>query len=403
MSVAGFKLTLWIPVEQVGIVIGRSGATINKIQGGTSSRLNVVPDADASAWAPVYIRGAPDGVFAAAQQVVELVDDIDDCVAEFHLGGRGRTLLRDENSSPSNLAPETKKVSAEHNVRILIPQATGNARSDNKPSKDDAAPCSLEGPLEGVKKALNALVAIAARKIEKPVLPSVPQVEKCVSVPATRLRTVARRGQQQPVYRVVARYSGTQVAKRPRDQPMPDDCYVAREPESALAQAALTVESVVEACTEEPTRMRVLPDAIDDDFEDPGCSEDESESETESEDDSEAAATPTEERVGFMVRGGERNVDAACQALVQIVEGGSVKDVVAKLKLEFPTASSRRGGRGGNVGKESAPGAGRRSRNRRGGKAHRKDKDKGGGGEKKEEGAKRRGRRGRRAGGGENA
>ena len=40
MSVAGFKLTLWIPVEQVGIVIGRSGQTINKIQGGTSSRLS---------------------------------------------------------------------------------------------------------------------------------------------------------------------------------------------------------------------------------------------------------------------------------------------------------------------------------------------------------------------------
>ena len=77
MSVAGFKLTLWIPVEQVGIVIGRSGQTINKIQGGTSSRLNVVPDQDASAWAPVYIRGAPDGVFAAAQQVVELVDEVD--------------------------------------------------------------------------------------------------------------------------------------------------------------------------------------------------------------------------------------------------------------------------------------------------------------------------------------
>ena len=76
MSVAGFKLTLWIPVEQVGIVIGRSGQTINKIQGGTSSRLNVVPDQDASAWAPVYIRGAPDGVFAAAQQVVELVDEV---------------------------------------------------------------------------------------------------------------------------------------------------------------------------------------------------------------------------------------------------------------------------------------------------------------------------------------
>ena len=95
----------------------------------------------------MYIRGAPDGVFAAAQQVVELVDEIDDCVAEFHLGGRGRTLLRDENSGPSNLTLETKKVSADHKVRILIPQATGNAKSDNKPSKDDAAPCSLRRSL----------------------------------------------------------------------------------------------------------------------------------------------------------------------------------------------------------------------------------------------------------------
>ena len=417
MSVAGFKLTLWIPVEQVGIVIGRSGQTINKIQGGTSSRLNVVPDQDASAWAPVYIRGAPDGVFAAAQQVVELVDEIDDCVAEFHLGGRGRTLLRDENSGPSNLTLETKKVSADHKVRILIPQATGNAKSDNKPSKDDAAPCSLEGPLEGVKKALKALVDIASRKPEKKTQePQVPQIEKCVSVPATRLRTVARRGQQQPVYRVVARYSGTQVAKRPRDQPIPDDAIIAREPEDALSQAALTVESVVEACTEEPTKItssvisHVLPDEnIDnDDFEDPGCSEDESssESETDEDEDEEIGEVPTEpskDRIGFMVRGGEKNVDAACQALVQIVEGSSVKDVVAQLKLEFPTAASRRGGRGG---KENPPGTGRRSRNRRGGKAHRKDKDKapsGGEKEKKEGsegGSKRRGQRGRRAGGG---
>ena len=415
MSVAGFKLTLWIPVEQVGIVIGRSGQTINKIQGGTSSRLNVVPDQDASAWAPVYIRGAPDGVFAAAAQVVELVDEIDDCVAEFHLGGRGRTLLRDENSGPSNLTLETKKVSADHKVRILIPQATGNAKSDNKPSKDDAAPCSLEGPLDGVKKALKALVEIASRKVEKkPQEPQVPQVEKCVSVPATRLRTVARRGQQQPVYRVVARYSGTQVAKRPRDQPIPDDAIVAREPEDALSQAALTVESVVEACTEEPTKIttsvisHVLPDEnIDnDDFEDPGCSEDESSTETDAsdEDDDEEVveAEPSKDRIGFMVRGGEKNVDAACQALVSIVEGSSVKDVVAQLKVAFPTAASRRGGRGG--GKENPPGTGRRSRNRRGGKAHKKDKAPSGGEKEKKEGSeggsKRRGRRGRRAGGG---
>ena len=99
MSVAGFKLTLWIPVEQVGIVIGRSGQTINKIQGGTSSSLNVVPDQDASR-APVYIRGAPDGVFARGPTSSSSSTKSRYCVAEFHLGGRGRTLLRDENSVP---------------------------------------------------------------------------------------------------------------------------------------------------------------------------------------------------------------------------------------------------------------------------------------------------------------
>ena len=358
---------LWIPVEQVGIVIGRSGQTINKIQGGTSSRLNVVPDQDASAWAPVYIRGAPDGVFAAAQQVVELVDEVDDCVAEFHLGGRGRTLLRDENSGPSNFTLETKKVSADHKVRILIPQATGNAKSDNKPSKDDAAPCSLEGPLDGVKKALKALVEIASRKVEKK-----RKSRKCrrsKNVSPCRLRDCGLwldEASSSRSIRVVARYSGTQVAKRPRDQPIPEDAIIAREPEDALSQAALTVESVVEACTEEPTKItssvisHVLPDEnIDnDDFEDPGCSEDESSSESDADedDDEEIEEVPTEpskDRIGFMVRGGEKNVDAACQALVQIVEGSSVKDVVAQLKLEFPTAASRRGGRGG---KENPPG-----------------------------------------------
>ena len=44
-----------------------------------------------------------------------------------------------------------------------------------------------------MKKALKAFVEIASRKVEKKAQePQVPQVEKCVSVPATRLRTVAR-------------------------------------------------------------------------------------------------------------------------------------------------------------------------------------------------------------------
>ena len=124
-----------------------------------------------------------------------------------------------------------------------------------------------------------------------------------------------------------------------------------------------------------------------------GCSEDESssESETDEDDDEEIEEVPTEpskDRIGFMVRGGEKNADAACQALVQIVEGSSVKDVVRPAQARVSHGGVAARGRGG---KENPPGTGRRSRNRRGGKAHRKDKDKapsGGEKEKKESASK---------------
>ena len=93
----------------------------------------------------------------------------------------------------------------------------------------------------------------------------------------------------------------------------------------------------------------VLPDEnIDnDDFEDPGCSEDESssESETDEDEDEEIEEVPTEpskDRIGFMVRGGEKNVDAACQALVQIVEGSCEGRGGPSSSSSFPRR--RRGG-----------------------------------------------------------
>ena len=121
MSVAGFKLTIWIPVEQVGIVIGRSGATISRIQSSSSSRLNVVPDPEASPWAPVYIKGAPDGVFMAAKLVSDLVEELDDAVAEFHLSAKGRDKLRagGPDDGLGNLSPEARRISAELGVRIV--------------------------------------------------------------------------------------------------------------------------------------------------------------------------------------------------------------------------------------------------------------------------------------------
>ena len=111
-----------------------------------------------------------------------------------------------------------------------------------------------------------------------------------------------------------------------------------------------------------------------------------------------------QDRIGFMVRGGEKKCGRGLPKGRQIVEGSSVKDAVAQLKLEFPTAASRRGGRGG---KENPPGPG--GARAAGGAARRTARTRTrlrsiwwGEGEEggPEGGSKRRGRRGRRAGGG---
>ena len=243
MSVAGFKLTIWIPVEQVGIVIGRSGATISRIQSSSSSRLNVVPDPEASPWAPVYIKGAPDGVFMAAKLVSDLVEELDDAVAEFHLSAKGRDKLRagGPDDGLGNLSPEARRISAELGVRMRVPPAAGKGRGDeHRPSKDgEAEPVTLEGALDRVKRALQCVIAAAGGKKLPPApgapapppppperpceppAPPPPAVERLVQVPARKLRLVARRGQQQPVYRMIARYSGAQIVKCPRQAPAP--------------------------------------------------------------------------------------------------------------------------------------------------------------------------------------
>ena len=66
-----------------------------------------------------------------------------------------------------------------------------------------------------------------------------------MQVPARKLRLVARRGQQQPVYRMIARYSGAQIVKCPRQAPAPADAAPA--PAVALEEAAAAAEAVVDA------------------------------------------------------------------------------------------------------------------------------------------------------------
>mmetsp|Transcript_24521 Transcript_24521/g.79266 ORF Transcript_24521/g.79266 Transcript_24521/m.79266 type:complete len:244 (-) Transcript_24521:905-1636(-) len=146
------RLTLWIPVEQVGIVIGRSGGTVNKIQSSSGSRLNVVPsEANGSSWAPVYIKGGD--VFGAAKQVEDLVEEVDDAVLEFPLTSKQRNALKGGSPAEESLCYEAKRVSAEFSVRIRVPPGGSD--------KKDLEPATLEGPLAVVAEAHAAVLALA--------------------------------------------------------------------------------------------------------------------------------------------------------------------------------------------------------------------------------------------------
>ncbi|KAJ1452485.1 hypothetical protein M885DRAFT_619861 [Pelagophyceae sp. CCMP2097] len=429
--ISSFKLTIYIPVEQVGIVIGRQGGTINRIQTASSSRLNVVPDPDNSAWAPVYIKGTPDAVFAAAKLVDELVEELDDAVVEFSLPAKARHHLRGASGSSddfSSLSVEAKRISAETCVRIRVPpappQAKGAAQQPKgtPPPVDDAEAVTLEGSLDGCRRALQLVLTAANRagkdagrieqakqmaaSLEKKGLqqakqaPPLKLVERNVEVPGARLRLlVARRGQQQPVFRMIARYSGAAVVKCPSPATpvaaAPDGDAPAASPTAAAARV-VTDDDRQEDDEDDGGEFDDDGDDSEDDDEDDEGDDDDDDDEEEDDDDEDdddaqedepkadagaaagaragAAASQPEAAAHFTVRGTEANVEAACVALQRVVGGEAVKDVMASLKKTFPTAASRRargggggGGGGAAAGAQPAAGQSRRSRKRGGG------------------------------------
>ncbi|KAJ8602659.1 hypothetical protein CTAYLR_004104 [Chrysophaeum taylorii] len=285
MAAASFKLTIWVPVEQVGIVIGRNGAQINRIQSGSSTRVNVAPEA--SAWAPVVIKGAPEGAFSAAKQVEELVEEVDDAVAEFQVGAKARGLLRGEGSEDLLLSDTTKRISAECAVRIRVPAPRTNGK--------DEEPVTLEGAPSDVRRALGMVVSAGQGLDPFGGKPNV--VERVVAVPARRLRLVARRGQQQPAYRMIARCSGATVVKLPKE---------------------------TDSSSETDDERKDVKDSS----------------------------------VLFAVRGQEASVDAACDALNAVLEGESVKETVANLRKEFSRASSSSSSKQQQQQHQKAPPAG---------------------------------------------
>lgn len=71
----GFKLSIWVPAEAVGKVIGKKGAVIQHIQRETNTLCAIISAVEAAVgWAPIVISGDPSRTLAAHDMIRDLVE-----------------------------------------------------------------------------------------------------------------------------------------------------------------------------------------------------------------------------------------------------------------------------------------------------------------------------------------
>jgi len=141
-------LSLWVPFEQVGLIIGKKGAMVNHIQRDSRTQITVPPQSKPSAWAPITVKGSGLGAFAAYQMLKALVEELDECVMDFPfprsrlsaiIGTGGGTIRR---------------LSADHAVRILVPNREAAGRGH----------VELEGEVDDVFRCLREIMVVAFGK-----------------------------------------------------------------------------------------------------------------------------------------------------------------------------------------------------------------------------------------------
>ena len=75
-----FKLSIWVPTEAVGKVIGKKGAVIQHIQRETRTTCSILSDhssgeeAAADGWSPIVITGDPSKTLAAHDMIRDIVE-----------------------------------------------------------------------------------------------------------------------------------------------------------------------------------------------------------------------------------------------------------------------------------------------------------------------------------------
>eukprot|EP00601_Ochromonadales_sp_CCMP2298_P025134 CAMPEP_0173274048 /NCGR_PEP_ID=MMETSP1143-20121109/2235_1 /TAXON_ID=483371 /ORGANISM="non described non described, Strain CCMP2298" /LENGTH=181 /DNA_ID=CAMNT_0014210839 /DNA_START=39 /DNA_END=581 /DNA_ORIENTATION=- len=146
-----FKLTMWIPSDYAGRVIGKKGAVItNLLRETRAKQINAMQPVGRSLWLPVVISGEYRHALAAYDAIAEIVEgEVDDVVLEFQINPRKPFFLYGPRKSA--IIAET---SAGSGARLFFP--------DTRQNKANPA---LEGGCESVKKAV-LLLEIEAVKYQ---------------------------------------------------------------------------------------------------------------------------------------------------------------------------------------------------------------------------------------------
>lgn len=137
-----FRLSVWVPTEFVGKVIGTRGTVIQHIQRETNTRVASLPAIGEKLWSPLVITGTPGSVMLAYCLVAKIIEEEDDVVAEFYCP----FLALRSPKRFGQFGTFTRKLSADHSVRVFVPDSSDFGR-DNR---DRDPLMSLEGPIAAV-------------------------------------------------------------------------------------------------------------------------------------------------------------------------------------------------------------------------------------------------------------
>jgi hypothetical protein len=198
------RLRLWFPDDQVGKVIGKKGVVVQHISRETNTKLVMLPvntnnsmgkeyppevvellaaagvKSPDELWTPATLSGTAANVLKAFDMLRSLIgDEIDDVVAEFWLHRAKHHVLHSIYDASNPQAHYNgiviKKISADHNVRLYVP----DGMRDNSPY------VSVEGNIGNVVSALDVLMGIIHENLNiVPDVPPPPRQKKQLSASA---------------------------------------------------------------------------------------------------------------------------------------------------------------------------------------------------------------------------